>query len=333
MLCQATKIHEATVELPAESPAGPFRLCAAAAERLEQRALRPLEWFNLAVIYGPIEHLLHDDFYDERGKALQPEVDVVDARLFPCPTLAGCRKSLPDLFDFALTRWHLDPPIIRAFKPHTAELLPLIETRFASTANAWIRVRTTEIAAEVLGQGAEGWFRRMIGQGEAVERFDLFYAGYGCLAHAEGLKLGQELLAQLPPERLVGSCLVLAYFRDAAVLDWIEANIRDPLTSHWGELAAASRLDWARAEKWLRGGRPLSLVALTAISVCATNQPGALYVMGIEPRLEGGVSASIIEASVREYAMRDRVPRVRKACEFITAHLTEIVERDRKGHK
>ena len=73
MLCQATGIEEATVEVGSRAGEGPYRVCAGAAGRLETRSLRPREWFNLAVIHGPFEFLLHDDFYSEDGEACQPK--------------------------------------------------------------------------------------------------------------------------------------------------------------------------------------------------------------------------------------------------------------------
>jgi hypothetical protein len=71
--CQATKTEPAEVEVESHSPDGPYRLCKVAADRLKSLSLRPLEWFNLAAIHGPLEFYLHDDFYDEDGTAVQAD--------------------------------------------------------------------------------------------------------------------------------------------------------------------------------------------------------------------------------------------------------------------
>jgi hypothetical protein len=40
--------------------------------RLISHNLRPIEWKCLVAIYGSNPYMLHDDFYDEEGSALQP---------------------------------------------------------------------------------------------------------------------------------------------------------------------------------------------------------------------------------------------------------------------
>src|SRR5260370_22889032 len=87
--------------------ARPFLLGWACQERTLNLTLRPGEWYRLAVIHGPWSHYLHDDFYDEHGKAQQPKARVVDARSFPAPTLADMRASLDGLLEFCSTRFTL----------------------------------------------------------------------------------------------------------------------------------------------------------------------------------------------------------------------------------
>lgn len=328
MICQATRSESATVTLPSQSPDGPYRLSAGAAYRLEHLSLRPLEWFNLAVIHGPFEFYLHDDFYTEDGEARQPKDDVVDAALFPCPTLDDCSTDAVRLLDFALTRWWLKEETVGRLQTHEVGLPELVQGRFNQTRNGFIRYRLAEVAGEVLGRRSAVWFRSVLGEMPEQDRLSLLSAGHRCLPVEEGLATAMDALAHVPPSRLTQESLVLAKFRDTRVLDWIEANVHDPLTHQWGDLAAASGIDWARAAKWLHSGRPLSLVALDALVVCSGPRPGAsLLIRKMNPRLRAPAPANAIEADLTAYAKRDPVPRVEGVVKRLLADLPALIAR------
>lgn len=326
--CQATRSEPATVVVPSDSPDGPYYLSSTAADRLDRRALRPLEWFNLAVIHGPFEFHLHDDFYTEQGEACQPDGDDVDGSEFPCPTLDECASNAERLLDFALTRWWLKSDVVRAMRRHETQMLSLIEARFAQTRNEFFHCRLAEAAGAVYGQRSSAWFRTVLRGSPLPDRLSLLRAGYGCLPPQEGLATAMEALSGIPRTHLTGECLLLAYFQDPAVLDWIEANIAEPYTRQWGDLAAASRIDWARIARWLDRGRPLSLVALDALIVCTGPWPGASPLMRtLNPRLQAPAAASEIESAVRAYALRDPVPRVEDAARYILSTLHVLAAR------
>lgn len=328
MICQASRSERATVTVPSQSPDGPYHLSAAAAERLQLLALRPLEWFNLAVIHGPFEFYLHDDFYTEEGEACQPKCEVVDAPLFPCPTLGDSSSDAQRLLDFAVTRWWLKSDVVSALRVHEAQLLELISARFDRTESDFLQSRLAEIAGEVLGQRSASWFRSILAGKPVTGRLGMLHAGHRCLPPAEGVATSIEALSPVPPTKLVHECLVLAHFQDSMVLDWIEANVHEPLTHPWGDLAAASGIDWARVDKWLQAGRPLSLVALDAMVVCAGPPPGAsMLIRKLNPRLRSPAPVPVIEAAVADYAKRDRVPRVESAVNRILAALPVLAAR------
>lgn len=329
MICQATKTEPATIELPSQSPDGPFLLCAGAANRLHLLSLRPSEWFNLAAIHGPFEYYLHDDFYTEDGDACQPKQAVSDAKRFPCPTLGESSGDLNQLLDFALTRWQLTSPIIDALRRHSPALEPAIRQRFSHTRNRWFHERLVEIAGEVLGCCAERWFHEVLLGAEPLQQLSFLHSGYMCLPHDDGLRTAKEALAQIPKSGLAGWVLVLAHFRDPSTLDWIEKSIQGPITHQWGDAAAASLLDWDRTLKWLRAGRPLSLVALDGLVACSGPHPSQSFlIQKLKPRLQSGVPNSIIEAELGDYADRDRSPRVTKAVRYIIANLHSITGAD-----
>lgn len=328
MICQASRSESATVTLPSQSPDGPYRLSAGAAYRLEHLSLRPLEWFNLAVIHGPFESYLHDDFYTNQGEACQPKDDVVNAALFPCPTLDDCSTDPVQLLDFAITRWWLEQETVRQLLAHKADLPELVQGRFNQTRNGFIRYRLAEVAGEALGEGSAVWFRSVLGEVPEQDRLSLLHAGHRCLPAEEGLAIAIEALSRVPRSRLTQESFVLANFRDTRILDWIEANVHDPLTHQWGDLAAASGIDWARAAKWLHSGRPLSLVALDALVVCSGPRSGAsLLIRKMNPQLRAPAPARVIEAELNAYARRDPVPRVEGMVKRLLEDLPALISR------
>lgn len=87
----------------------PYRLCGKCHQRLTERALRPREWYNLAVLYGPYRFLLHDNFYDDDGIAEQPEEEHFS--ISPednVPQLQDVVNDLPRLIDYCTLKWYRD---------------------------------------------------------------------------------------------------------------------------------------------------------------------------------------------------------------------------------
>jgi hypothetical protein len=104
--CEACRLAPAVDTIPDQDADPPYRLCAPCARRLRSFSLRPLEWFNLAAVHGPLRFHLHDDFYWE-GRAEQPEEPVKDPERYLLPTLKGVRDNLERLLDYATTRYSL----------------------------------------------------------------------------------------------------------------------------------------------------------------------------------------------------------------------------------
>src|SRR5580692_1306653 len=104
--CQACESAPAEVVEPCDDAVEPYRVCAACHRRLRARALRPLEWYNLAKRHGWYPYLLHDDFYEQDGVASQPGEVVERPDAFPVPTLDAVSHAPAVLLDFSITRWH-----------------------------------------------------------------------------------------------------------------------------------------------------------------------------------------------------------------------------------
>ena len=121
----------------------------------------------------------------------------------------------------------------------------------------------------------------------------------------------------------------LNFIRNERSLDWIENNIHRTtnITSNWGHLAASSYFTWERADRWLKMGRPLSLVALDAIYFCTTvgerlNQ--SPWMRKIQPKLIDNPKSEVIAKTLHEYFATDRVPRTKTTIEVIIENIFDV---------
>lgn len=58
--CQACEIDPPDIIEPCDDETSPYHVCSACHDRLHARALRPVEWYNLAKRHGWWQFLLHD---------------------------------------------------------------------------------------------------------------------------------------------------------------------------------------------------------------------------------------------------------------------------------
>lgn len=320
--CRSAPIEHQLI-LEHEEAGRPYRLCLICKGRLENLALRPLEWFNLAAIHSFQKFHLHDDFYDENGTAQQPRTAVTHADRFPAPTLAEASNDPERLLDYVMSRWALTPDICSALNNHNAkQLLAILNERVSTSSNFHIESRAYEVCAETIGSPAADWIRTRLPLHDRRTLFDLSHACAQCLPSEEGFRFVTDQLKSDPPAALRERAAGLAWFRSDKVLDWIETFIHEPLTEDWGRLAAVSRLDWARVKCWLEKSRPLSLVALDALNACW--HYNTLLLRRLRPRLGGVWSEEELKSVVEAYMSRDRVPRVQRAAAAVISHLSDI---------
>jgi hypothetical protein len=324
--CQATQVDPVDVTIKSQCPDGPYRLCTAAAQRLEAYALRPLEWYRLAILHGPFEFYLHDDFYEEDGEAGQPKMPVGTAAQYPVPTLEHVAPDLRRLTDFTMTRWWLRDEVVQALRHHpAAALLQEVAGRRRVTQDWWKRNRLYEICGQALGRRADAWICDEMSGMSPEERLGVLWSAAVCLDRQTAIDAAVMALAGVPPREREGQCRVLMQFREPHLLDWIEQNVTDPLTAEWGDLAAASGLDWERAASWLARGRPLSLVALDALVACSGPWPNqSLLIQRTPLRLVHPAAPDQVATVLRSYAGRDKAPRVAKAIAMVIAHLPRV---------
>lgn len=328
MLCQATQTEPATVRLEIEGSDIPYQLCAPAAERLQLFALRPLEWYRLALIHSPFEFYLHDDFYDEYGNACQPARAVQDAALWPFPLLDNVRGDLNQLFDYATAQFNLTPLVseaIRALSQH--EVAAEVARRFALESSWHHKGRMLEIADEVLGTSAANWIRDILEPLSPDEQWLVLRHTTKCIPSAEGYERSVALVPFVPLLRIHDACLPLSAYHDPRALDWIERQIASPVVGDWGFLAACSNVDWPRLAAWLRAGRPRSLAALDALWELVRAKRGE--VLSTSPLKFAGkldATADEIASELHSYAKVDDAPRAEQRVRFLLQHLRELTE-------
>ena len=144
--CQACRQRPVEVFVDDDDQEQPYLVCAECSQRLRRRALRPLEWFNLAATHGVRKHLLHDDFYWDNGVAQQPTEEVSDADKFLAPTLREVKHDGSRLLDYAMTLYALDRETETALRAYDKrDLMALVTAQAAESGSAENRERAAEI--------------------------------------------------------------------------------------------------------------------------------------------------------------------------------------------
>lgn len=319
-LCEACEHEPAERVERCDNSDRPYQICSACFQRLHARALRPLEWYNLAKRHGWSQFLLHDDFYDEDGHAWQPEQPVEHPEAFPAPRFEAVLHDPAMLLDYSITRWHFDAKIATAWSfLNRRAVLAALSARFSSTRSLEVRSRVLEICAASLREFGADFVRYVWGDFPThVALPSLAAASAACLPFREGFDRVVAALADEQKARRRDLMFSLGYFHSPEALDWIERHISEPITEAWGHLAAASRLDWSRIERWFERGRPLSLVAIDALASIVRPQTPFLRIHG--PRLYDPPTPDRIRQVLSEYAERDCVPRVQQRTAPLIAH-------------
>ncbi len=315
MLCEACRKVRWEVEDYYDDTAEPYRICRACQERLHGLALRPLEWYNLAAIHGWWHHLLHDDFYSEEGTADQPAIPVEAPETLPIPSLREERDSADSLLEYSITRWRVGEEVLEAWRALPPDkVLATLERRASATSEPGVLGVALEVAGAALGPVASDFVRSLWQRyPECVTLEDLGDASARCLPDDEGYAQVAAALELLDPKEKRESMYALLYFRSAATLDWIEQNVFSPIVDTWGTLAAVSDISWPRVDKWLKAGRPVSLVALDALSTLTDDRITLIrkWAPTLREAPDPGTLALALALALRDYEKRDGVPRVK----------------------
>ncbi len=330
MKCESCNIREIEVEELSDEGQNPFRLCLPCQDRLLNKALRPLEFFNLTAIHGP-GYYLNDDFYDyETGEATQSDIEVIDAEKFPFPSFEQIRNDLNRLIDFSFVQYFTDDFVINELqKFDKLEVLKRLKEKVDY--NRAINYKAYEIAGKVVGKTAEEWIKKEWTNRRENELQIFAEPIAKCLDFDEAFKILTKELESKDDKYLTENVSAMLYFQSDKTLDWIEnisARIKNISTS-CGQLAASSQFTWYRANKWLTIGRPLSLVALDSLIYCTTigerlNQ--SLWLRQLNPRLIDNPRPETIANRLTEYLTFDCVPRTKNAVETIIDNVFETTK-------
>lgn len=323
VICQACAKAPATCRVEQASEVSCYLLCSACTDRLERRALRPREWYNLAAIHGWSQYELFDDFYEQDGVASAPD------SAFPVPLepralrLDEVEHDLDRLVGHCRTRWHLGSAEYDALaRFNTTDLLArviaLAESRVPDPFSTDLALL---IAANVLKESAQDFVRA---QYHAKHRtiYAWSEAAAACLPRQEGLTKAISELELLAPNQMYAALLALGKFRSPDVLVWIEQRVPSKnVGDRWGMLASQSRLTWEVASLWLARGRPLSLVALDAISAFVPRTPSDTAVEARRPRFADNPSVDEMRAALERYLAMDDTPKAHRLCGYIIKNL------------
>lgn len=328
MKCESCNIREIEVEELADEGQDPFSLCIPCRDRLVNRALRPLEFFNLTAIHGH-SYYLHDDFYDyDTGEATQPEIEVIDAEIFPFPDFEQIKNDLNSLIDFSFVQYFTEDFVINELqKFDKLEVLKILKEKVSY--NRAINYKAYEITGKVVGKLAEEWIKSEWANRQKNELQIFAEPLAKCLDFEEAFEILTKELESGDDKFLSENVSALLYLQNDKTLDWIEKvgeRIKN-ISSNWGQLAASSNFSWDRANKWLTIGRPLSLIALDSLIYCTTigerlNQ--SLWLRELNPRLIDNPRPEIVTNRLRDYLTIDSVPRTKNAVKRIIENIFEI---------
>ncbi len=328
-LCQSCKTKSVEVTDDCDNPVYPYRVCKDCHERLINRSLRPREYFNLSAQHGTT-YLLNDDFYDNNGSACDPEIELAIDHTLAFPEFSEL-YDLPSLVDYAIVEWWLSDRVVGALKGFPKkEILRELDTRI--TLNKSLSARIYQLAAYALGSYADEWIVKQW-QLRTDKNFPAFAEALAmCLDPVLGFELYTKQLGEIAdPGRLAETMTGLIYLQSKLTLGWIETNVTrvSNISDGWGYLAVASQFDWPTAERWLQGGRPLSLIALDALANCAVTSE----TMNTTPwlrenpqRLLSPKSIDEMNSALMKYGETDKVPRVRTKINYIMANWDKILK-------
>lgn len=328
MKCESCNINDFEVEQLANEGQKPYRLCRPCLDRLVNKALRPLEFFNLTAIHGH-SFYLHDDFYDyETGEATQPDVEVLEADKFPFPNFEHIKNNLDRLIDFAFVQYFTDDYVINQLnKFDKAETLKTIDKKVKY--NRAINYKAYEVVAKVIGKEAKDWLKTEWANRQENELLIFAEAISKCFDFDEAFETLTNEIESKDGKNLSENISALLYFQSDKTLDWIEKVIHrtNNISTNWGTLAAASKFSWVRADKWLSVGRPLSLIAIDALLFCTTagdrqNQP--FWLQQNPPKLTDNPRPEIIANKLKDYLSKDNVPRTKNAINKIIDNIFQV---------
>lgn len=139
------------------------------------------------------------------------------------------------------------------------------------------------------------------------------------------------LATQSPALRSSNSYLV-AYTGCAQAIDWLEATVASPVTTHWGQGAALLGTPWPRIKSWLAAGGPRQMMALDTLIAYRAPAPNMAPLAQIAaPVLSDAPELTEYQETLSAVLNEQSTPRTRKAVESALAYADEVISRDKRG--
>jgi uncharacterized protein YwqG len=236
------------------------QLCADCYSHADTFSLSPREWYNLITIHGNSDGWCHG--YSDDGVATKAIRRVFDPKECELPTLQTVMGSLPRMLEYSLSPY-LDDFKIFSDMRSLFSVDAITEALSVIIANKptqhLLGTGALRVCRFALGADAATWLLSNWDQYASKVPVAFIDAAAHCLPFEQAFRLAKNLLKSHP-----AYYMAMSSFGSVEVLDWIEEEISSPFTP-WGLLAAQSQLSWSRVEDWIQLGRPLSLVAISAL--------------------------------------------------------------------
>jgi hypothetical protein len=125
---------------------------------------------------------------------------------------------------------------------------------------------------------------------------------------------------------------LVAYTGCPEAIEWLEATVASPVTTHWGQGAALLGAPWPRIKGWLAAGGAQQLMALDTLLAYRAPSPNMAPLAQIAaPVLPNAPTLSEFQATLTAVLNEQSTLRIRKTVESVLGYGTEILMRENRG--
>lgn len=125
---------------------------------------------------------------------------------------------------------------------------------------------------------------------------------------------------------------LVAYTGCPEAIEWLEATVASPVTTHWGQAAALLGTPWPRIRNWLVAGGSRQLMAFDTLIAYRAPAPNMAPLAQIAaPVLPDAPTLSEYQATLIAVLGEQTTPRVRKAVENVLTYAIETLSRKNRG--
>lgn len=125
---------------------------------------------------------------------------------------------------------------------------------------------------------------------------------------------------------------LVAYTGCSEAIEWLEATVASPVTTHWGQGAALLGTPWSRIKDWLAAGGAQQLMALDTLIAYRAPAPNMAPLAQIAaPALPDAPSLSEYQAALMAVLNEQSTPRIRKTVDSVLGYGAEILSRKNRG--